>query len=114
MTKNEFISKQAEWKRYRFKIGCIYGAGLGLFMLWSFLLSGMKDLHGTSPLFRVCGFIYFCGGVLLFLWLNVRRMKQLGAICPNCKKPLFFNAILTKNVIATGKCGRCGETIIND
>ena len=114
MTKNEFISKHADWKRYRAKIGYIYVAGFGIFILWSFLLSGMKDLHGASPIFRVSIIIYLSGGAFILIWLNKRRVKELGVVCPKCKNLLLFNAVSTRHIIMTGKCRRCGEKVIDE
>jgi hypothetical protein len=114
MTRDELISKQADWKRYRSRIIYIYIGGFGIFIVWSFLFSGTKDLNGTSPIFKGILFLYSTGGAILLLWLNVRRMKQLGAACPKCGRPFFVSAIGTQSVFATGNCGRCGEKIISE
>jgi len=113
MTKDEFISKESDWKRYRDKIGYLWGGGFGLFILWPFLFSDKRDLHGTSPLWQVCFVIYFLGGVVMVFWLNIRRMRQLGMFCPRCKWGHYFlmNPIVRRRILATGKC-RCGQEII--
>jgi uncharacterized membrane protein YfcA len=41
-----------------------------------------------------------------------KRMKALGLICPHCRKALAgFNSQV---VIATGKCGFCGDKVLED
>lgn len=36
--------------------------------------------------------------------------KRYDQVCPHCKKSI--QGVLTHIAIATGKCGQCGETII--
>ena len=111
MTKPEFLSKQSDWKRYRSKVGYIYVAGFGIFLLWSLLFSGAGHLNETSVTWQICFFIYLAGGGIFVICLNTRRIKQIGAVCPKCRNLLLFNEFSTRHVIVTGKCRRCGETI---
>src|ERR1700722_14600733 len=114
MTKDEFIARESAWKSYRTKISFLWFVGLGFFMLWSFFLSGKQDLHGASPLFQACAAVYLFGGIIVIAWLLIRRMRQLGVVCPKCGRPFLFSPVATKKVIATGKCGRCGEVILDE
>jgi hypothetical protein len=41
-----------------------------------------------------------------------RRMKSLGVICPHCRKALV--GLNSQVVIATGKCGFCGDKVLED
>jgi hypothetical protein len=116
MTKNEFVSKQLDWKRYQRrqkKIVILWGAGFSIFFLWSYLAAGKIDMHWTSPLFATFFMVYLVGGFFAMLWHGVRRMKQLGMFCARCKwgQYYLFNAIVTRRILTTGKC-RCGQQII--
>jgi len=106
MTKDQFIVNQRALKRFGLTIGLLFIAGLALFGLWGSHLPG-----GTSPLFKVSFCIYLFVGSILVVWLNFRRQKQLGACCPRCQKRFHENS--ARIVIATGKCGYCGERILD-
>jgi hypothetical protein len=108
MTKNDFIVRQKTLKRYALKISLVHLAVLALFMLWP----QKKGLHGTDPVFAICLIACLFGGIVLNIWLQIRKQKQPGYCCPKCGKRFGKNA--AKIVLATGKCGRYGETIITE
>lgn len=54
----------------------------------------------------------FLGHFLFLFWLGKKRFKKYGLECPNCKKPIY--ASLAQIAVATGKCGECGATIIQE
>ena len=107
MTKEKFIFNQRALKHFGLTVAWTFCAGLGLFLLW-----GMRLPGGTSPLFQVCLSIYFLGGGILVVWLNIRRQKQMGACCPKCRARFYRKS--ADIVIATGKCEHCGELILDD
>jgi hypothetical protein len=107
MSKQEFIAKQKALKYFGFTIAVLWLVGLGFLSLLGKVLS-----VGKNQLYTTCSIVYILGGAALIVWLNIRRQSQLGCICPKCGKR--FYKVSAENVIATGKCGRCGETIINE
>ncbi|HXA44586.1 MAG TPA: hypothetical protein VNZ25_03695 [Candidatus Angelobacter sp.] len=112
MTKDEFISRQETMKHYGHKIALLWLTGFGAFALCSVPFGTyIKQNEWVQSLFAICFLIYFVGGIVFISLLNRRNQKKLGIICPNCAKPLFRTS--AKSIIATGKCGRCGEKIIN-
>ena len=114
MKKEEYIVNQNILRRYGYTISLLWVAGSSFFILWSLLLSGKRDLSGTSPLFKVCSLAYIFGGATIVIWLKIRRQKKLGAICPKCGKLFLANAISARHTKNTGKCIRCGEVIIEE
>ncbi len=108
MTKSDFISRQTALKSYVFKLALVYLAGLAGFMFWP----EKKGPDGLDHIFVGCFFSYLFGGMIVFVWLQLRRRKQLGAFCPNCGKGFVKKS--ERLVIATGTCGGCGERILDD
>jgi hypothetical protein len=108
MTKSDFISTQAALKSFVFKLAVVYVAGLACFIFWP----EKKGPDGLDHLFVACFFAYFFIGMFLFIWLQIRRQRQLGAYCPKCSRR--FGPKSARLVIATGKCGACGERILDD
>jgi hypothetical protein len=109
MTRNEFISRQKSLTRYGYIAAFVLLAGLAIFILCSYVLFG-GNLYRTNPIFQICLTVYCFGGAACVVFLNIRRQKQIGA-CPKCGKR--FHRDSAQVVIDTGKCGKCGETIID-
>jgi hypothetical protein len=108
MTKSDFISRQTALKSYALKLAMTHLAGLACFILWP----EKKGPDGLDHLFVFCFFSYLFVGICLVAWLQIRRQRQLRACCPKCKKR--FGPKSAQVVLATGKCGSCGERILDD
>src|SRR5215471_7444052 len=105
MTKDEYISKEKTLKAYNLRNGLVSIVfALILMVTWQ-LLNGKKDFHATRLLSTVFVCVYFAQ-LLFFVALGVRRMKQLGLVCPKCRK------LLAESSGKTGDCRNCGETVV--
>jgi hypothetical protein len=114
MTKQEFISKVATWRAHQNRnMAIALLPGILLLAVWFTFKPHDWALVSTTHLIFWIG-SPFLGCVVLVLapWLAIRyTFKRHGLSCPSCGKPLGGVEAIA---IATGKCGSCGEQILND
>ena len=123
MTKQEFIAKQRAYSTIYGKgadIPCLSLLGVTLIMRggmelmfyvrktvenqWvSFALSGVIFAIWFTPVLLICQ---------LFFRSLMIKLLRLGLVCTGCG--CAFYGPSAKIVLKTGKCGRCGKTVLDD
>lgn len=90
-------------------VAVVIVVGLGLMVRIIKLIDSWPTPIGLSTV----AFLVFCvfGGIPLLGWYTHRLAQKLGMDCPHCRKSIAGMSAL---VIATGKCGHCGETVLID
>jgi len=90
---------------------------IGCILLAMALADYAKD-HGQSVMFLGFDARDMLGGLSLILIVGlmislvVLGVLGKGAVCPNCRKPLF--GIPAQIAVATGNCGYCGQKVFDE
>ncbi len=113
MTKQEFIdSRAAALRRARIVIGPALVLYLALFVgtLQLYQVIAPRGNGRSNPLVAavVIALPTLSFGAALH-WLNRRRVRRFGLICPACGKPL--TEVIGQIAVATGRCANCGASV---
>ncbi len=89
-------------------------------LVWIGLVLRLPSLPGNPWMSLLCVGLFMLiyttmVGVVLFSFASyaLKVSTGLGLYCPYCRKPLI-GPRLTKRVIASGKCARCGGQVLDD
>ena len=110
MTRSEFIDKLRQHGRRTRPVGFLVVASL-----FGFAIVG-QGLFPDNPLLFVATFItYFVVSLVGFRSWVRRSMDSLSLDCPGCGGSLIGRkGRRSEIVIATGKCGACGASVLED
>ena len=117
MTKQEFIEKRtAAIRQARIIAGPAFALYLAL-MMGGFWLCVYVTPQSASKNYRlllmaIVVFPPLIAFAMLFRWINERRVRRFGLLCPDCRKPLTEMA--GQIAVATGHCGECGASVFQD
>ncbi|MHC4545682.1 MAG: hypothetical protein ACYTDW_17845 [Planctomycetota bacterium] len=115
MTKVELIKriKTHRKNQKKFKIiWLIFLLGIiGTLMLFAVIYIFEMGLK-YKIIWSVFIYIFVIGQVPFIAMCEKNRLKKFRLECPNCKALLGTN--LVQIAVATGKCGECGEIIIEE
>jgi len=105
MKKEEIILKQEQTKRLlgRFLWGVLVLAGV----LAAVASAASPDNRAFTG--NICIIVFVTGVLGGFFWIG----KLTDIRCPSCKKSIQ-GGIYTPLALTTGKCGHCGERIIDE
>ena len=112
MTKREFISRRDSFKNRTAIASLVMFAVL---MASAFALAHFNGEGSDSPPFirlLVASILIACllGAIPALTCFNHRLAKNMGLACPHCQKLISGMSAI---VITTGKCGHCGETVLD-
>lgn len=114
MIRAEFIQKFEASKKVSKRLGFwfLFWLATFAFCLWLLAFHGESISSGDITFLTVATMIIF-NCILLVISIREERQKRMfGLCCPNCKRDIFGSD--AKVVLATGKCGRCGVTILDN
>src|SRR5262249_41358097 len=114
MTLEQFRSNLRVYQKYEWiSAGCFMAGVVTMTGVGSLVAQRVKEV-GFDALSIVVLLAAFIGIVALMGYGAVRypnrRMRELGLLCPSCKKQLITFG--SQVVIATGRCGYCGEKVL--
>jgi len=115
MNRAELIKKLESQKKVQDQTGYWLLSFLVLFGLLFAWLSRHEDVFPESIRPLVLLVILFGGlyGTLIAFGIRAKKQRgKLGLCCPQCKK--CFIGISAQIVLASGRCGRCGQIILED
>jgi hypothetical protein len=114
MIRAEFIQKFEASKRISKRLGFWFLFWLAIFAicLWLLAFHGGNISSGSLKFLTLAILIIFNSILLVIAIREERKKRTFGLCCPNCKHDIFGSD--AKVVLATGKCGRCGVTILDD
>jgi hypothetical protein len=110
MTRSEFIESLRQSKQRQDRLGFGLCGLMALAFLAAIPLADKLDLNRPMPallIFGAFGIVLVIGG-----WILVRLNVKASVRCPHCNKQIagFSGQV----VIASGRCGQCGEIILSD
>jgi hypothetical protein len=113
MTRAEFVERNKEVSKNVDRGNKWFLVFLGFFAVFFFIL----DKFGNNvPAFIRGPILVLFGGMLGIAILlgtrATRRRRELGLLCPHCKKD--FLGISYQFVVASGRCGHCGGVVLDD
>jgi hypothetical protein len=112
-TKDDFLARQsaANCEKERF-----YKIWIPIFFALLFgnvAIAAWIDSHKPAiwiqAVYGCLLFGFIVGNLVLLVMVGKRRIRKYGLVCPACDKPLVRR--VGQFVVATGKCGHCGDTI---
>jgi hypothetical protein len=115
MTRAEFMQKVESLKESSTREGIWILGFLAIFVLG---LVGINNYPGKLPenirglvfIFTLFGGLW---GIIAFFGNKAKRhRRQLGLVCPNCKKDFVGTSV--QIIIASGRCGNCGAFVLED
>ena len=108
MTKQEFISRRGSFGN-RKAVACL--VMFVVFLGCGSLIKRVCRPNGVSPesLSYLLAALVVCHLAAL-AGLMHQLAKRMGLVCPHCRKGFFG---MSPTVITTGKCGHCGETVLD-
>lgn len=117
MTKQEFITRQRELEQYGKKrtvvwILFFFGVLIGCAALTGYIERHESEYRWIGAALVVGLFIFLLGNLGLLAWIAAREQKRFGHRCPSCHKALI--GMLAPVAIASGHCGKCGESVFTD
>ena len=112
MSRQEFLRRQEMYDRKSNKEGICFIVAIILFFVINWPLAMYLDKQEVRGSFLYwlwfsCFILFFAiMGVAIF-WLSKRNLKSNGLLCPFCAKQLHRSIVVT-----TGRCGHCGERVV--
>ena len=115
MTLEDFKSSLKTYRRFQVVCGLIFYALLFAVAFPTVFVGKRIDQFGLDiTSIVILAVSYPLVALLMFYvmaWLPKRRLRQLGLICPTCRKQLI--GLASQDVIATGRCGFCGGQVFD-
>jgi len=93
-------------------------AGIAFILFWVFGILTLATLLRGRPGWPLHGpyQIAWYAGFVLLLFMNPRwnrwYMRKINLACPYCGDPFIGSA--ARVAVASGRCGRCGNPVVND
>jgi hypothetical protein len=105
MTKQEFIQRNSKADRGAKLFNAIYiPLFLVLLIANVFFVRSVPEKYTWHYLIAFFGFLFV--NLIVTLWVERRRIRKFGLLCPNCNKAI--TKTMAQVAIATGNCGSCG------
>jgi hypothetical protein len=70
----------------------------------AFFAKSLPEKYTWPYLIVFFGFLF--ANLFVTLWVERRRIRKVGLLCPNCNKAI--TKTMAQVAIATGNCGKCG------
>jgi len=114
MIRVEFMQKFEASQRISKRLGFWFSFWLATFAFCLWLVAfHVENISFGGLQFLTLAILVIFNSILSVIAIREERKKRaFGLCCPNCKQNIIGSD--AKAVLATGKCGRCGVTIIDD
>jgi len=108
LTRQQFSERLLRFQKVANISGCLMLEG----MFGGLLFGNWLSRHNSSGLAEALALTIFLGSLVAGSIFLLGAPRRLGAICPACRKPLIGTS--GEIAVATGRCGKCGKTILDE